>query len=349
MKLKHFLILLFLFSLCIEHLTFNITYATVRFVSKSGTSTPPYTSWQTASDSIQKCINICSFGDTVYVGAGTYIEKVIVDRSITLIGISMDSVIIDGRNANPLGVVEFSSNAKIENFTVFGNGTSAPVGIRTFNANIEVRNCKINNVAYGINIQRSSSLVENCIFINCSENSIDDECAPDTCNSVYRNNIIISTNSSTGAYFSYGGYPTFTSNIVIDNGQTTLTGVFSGQKPGAIIKNNLISNYKNEGISIGTITSDTTFIINNNITNIYNNGIQDGSIVTGTGNRTKVENNIIKDGYRAYSNYNSQPLKVYYNIHWMLQEIIVGQPFIGDSNIVADPMFVNDTIPTVKW
>ncbi|MBK7497929.1 MAG: hypothetical protein IPI19_02200 [Ignavibacteriales bacterium] len=40
---------------------------TIRYVSKTGTSTPPYTSWQTAADSIQKCINICVDGDTVYV------------------------------------------------------------------------------------------------------------------------------------------------------------------------------------------------------------------------------------------------------------------------------------------
>ncbi|MCW9097369.1 MAG: hypothetical protein OQJ93_08265, partial [Ignavibacteriaceae bacterium] len=33
--------------------------ATLRFVSKTGLSIPPYTTWETAADSIQKCINIC--------------------------------------------------------------------------------------------------------------------------------------------------------------------------------------------------------------------------------------------------------------------------------------------------
>ena len=283
-------------------------------------------------------------GDTVYVDVGTYIEKVTIDRYITLIGMSMDSVIIDGRNATPLGVVEFSSNAKIENFTVFGNGTSAPAGIHTFNANILVKNCKVTDVKYGISINRSTSMVENCIITSCSEVLIDDECGPDTCHSIYRNNILISNNASVAAYFSFGGYPTFTNNIVIDEGQTTLTGIFSGQKPGAIIKNNLIYGYKNEGIGIGTVTNDTTHLISNVITNIGNNF---GGISTSTGNRTKTENNIIKNSYRAFYTFNTNPFRADYNLFWKIQELIAGQTFVGDSNIVADPMFVNDTIPRI--
>ena len=72
--------------MCIEHLTFNITYATVRFVSKSGSSTPPYTSWETASDSIQKCINLCVNGDTIYVANGVYKENLVINTTLSLIG-----------------------------------------------------------------------------------------------------------------------------------------------------------------------------------------------------------------------------------------------------------------------
>ncbi|HQF43317.1 MAG TPA: hypothetical protein PK073_10440, partial [Ignavibacteriaceae bacterium] len=63
MKLKYF------FSLLLSFLIFNcsLLIGTVRYVSKTGSSTPPYTSWETASDSIQKCINLCVDGDTIYV------------------------------------------------------------------------------------------------------------------------------------------------------------------------------------------------------------------------------------------------------------------------------------------
>ncbi|MBK6680923.1 MAG: hypothetical protein IPG53_13310 [Ignavibacteriales bacterium] len=45
-------------------------FGTIRYV-KAGNPTPlPYTSWATASDSIQKCVNVNQRGDTIYVGAG---------------------------------------------------------------------------------------------------------------------------------------------------------------------------------------------------------------------------------------------------------------------------------------
>ncbi len=66
---------LILFTLIVYIFTAN---ATIRYVGKTGTSTPPYTTWQTAADSIQKCINICVDGDTVYVGNGVYKEVIFI-------------------------------------------------------------------------------------------------------------------------------------------------------------------------------------------------------------------------------------------------------------------------------
>ena len=64
--------------------------ATIRYVSKTGNSTPPYTTWETAADSIQKCINICVFGDTIYVANGVYQEQVVMIPGLALIGAGMD-------------------------------------------------------------------------------------------------------------------------------------------------------------------------------------------------------------------------------------------------------------------
>ena len=72
--------------------------ATVRFVSKTGSSTPPYLTWETAADSIQKCINVCVFGDTIYVANGVYEEQVVMIPGLALIGGGRDSCIIDTRN-----------------------------------------------------------------------------------------------------------------------------------------------------------------------------------------------------------------------------------------------------------
>ena len=91
MKIKPVLICLLLVANC------GLLTATIRYVSKTGSSTLPYTSWETASDSIQKCINICQNGDTVYVANGVYKENLFVNQEIALIGSSMDSTVIDGR------------------------------------------------------------------------------------------------------------------------------------------------------------------------------------------------------------------------------------------------------------
>ena len=88
-------------------------HADVRYVSKTGSSTPPYLTWETAADSIQKCINICNSGDTVYVGSGTYKEKIIMKAGISLIGNGMDSCIIDTR--------EFPQDPQIMAVTVDDN------------------------------------------------------------------------------------------------------------------------------------------------------------------------------------------------------------------------------------
>jgi hypothetical protein len=75
-----------LIILSLLFLTGTISKATVRYVSKTGSSTPPYTSWATAADSIQKCINICVFGDTIYVANGVYEEQVVMIPGLSLIG-----------------------------------------------------------------------------------------------------------------------------------------------------------------------------------------------------------------------------------------------------------------------
>ena len=115
MKPKYF------FLLCLSFYILNSTFsiATVRYVSKTGTSTPPYTSWATTADSIQKCINYSVDGDTIIVANGTYHESLIVNKYLWLIGSSMDSTIIDGTGLANF-TVDFQSNGHFQLFTIKG-------------------------------------------------------------------------------------------------------------------------------------------------------------------------------------------------------------------------------------
>ncbi len=87
--MKH---LMLFFVLLIFHCSLSI--AEIRYVSHSGSSTPPYLSWETAADSIMSAINVSSFGDTIYVANGVYEEQVVMIPGLSLIGAGMDSCVI---------------------------------------------------------------------------------------------------------------------------------------------------------------------------------------------------------------------------------------------------------------
>ncbi len=57
-------LILFILLLIVNY---SFSIASVRYVSHSGSNTPPYLTWETAADSIMSAINISSFGDTIYV------------------------------------------------------------------------------------------------------------------------------------------------------------------------------------------------------------------------------------------------------------------------------------------
>ena len=48
------------------------SFADIHYVSKIGSDTSPYTSWETAARVIQDAIDVASVGDTVFVNDGTY-------------------------------------------------------------------------------------------------------------------------------------------------------------------------------------------------------------------------------------------------------------------------------------
>ena len=113
--MKKITIFTFIFFL----LSFIFCKATVRYVSHTGTDTPPYTSWETAADSIMSAINISSFGDTIYVANGFYEEQVVMIPGLSLIGAGMDSCVIDMTNrTNYVTAVEMKDSCFLQGFNI---------------------------------------------------------------------------------------------------------------------------------------------------------------------------------------------------------------------------------------
>ena len=109
----------------IIHQSFSI--AKTRYVSHSGSSTPPYTSWETAASSIMKAINISSFGDTIYVANGIYEEEIIMIDGLSLIGTGTDSCIIDTRDFSSPQTVNVKSDCLL-NFKIIVQNSAQTSG-----------------------------------------------------------------------------------------------------------------------------------------------------------------------------------------------------------------------------
>jgi hypothetical protein len=295
--------------ICLLFVICNLSFATIRYVSHNSIPTPPYTTWETAADSIQKCIDYCVAGDTIIVANGTYYESLVVNKYLSLIGSSMDSTIIDG-TALDNTTVYFQSDGYIVNFSVKGKGfgIANTVCIYTVLSDALIKLCRVSNSYTGIGLVESSSLVDKCIMNNV-------ECGYGTySSSTYSpiiSNSIIYINSPSGIGIEIGeGANTALNNIILGNRYNTSQGIgviFAATRN--IIKNNIVSgfNYNIEGYAEDTAT------VLNNIT-IYTDTILNNRTGIFYNSKTDLRNNIIaynKIGTDGPSGTNSD-----YNLYW---------------------------------
>jgi len=80
-------------------------------------------------NSIQQAVNNVSSGDTIFVHTGTYYERVVINKSIALVGENRGSTIIDGSQSGNVIYIINTANVTIEGFTVRRSGTSPNCGI----------------------------------------------------------------------------------------------------------------------------------------------------------------------------------------------------------------------------
>lgn len=110
---------------------------------------------------IKDAITHVAAGGSVYVGEGTYVEQVVVDKNIDLIGAGIDTTIIESPVSLPISFTTSATNkpvvfvkdgaeAVIQNLTVDGankgNSNYRFVGIGFYNAGGEVNNVKVINI-----------------------------------------------------------------------------------------------------------------------------------------------------------------------------------------------------------
>ena len=118
----------------------------------SGSVTHPY-------DTIPKGMDNASVGETIRVYNGTYVENVLVNRTVPLIGNGSSNTTIDGSGTGD--VVRITSNwVNITGFNVTNSGTSSQdAGMKINNAdNCTIESCEATLNQNGFYISRSPIL-----------------------------------------------------------------------------------------------------------------------------------------------------------------------------------------------
>ena len=339
--------------------------ATIRFVSKTGSSTPPYTSWETAADSIQKCINISVFGDTIYVANGVYAEQVVMIPGLALIGAGSDSCIVDSRSF-PLtnnrtitmkdsclvtGFYIRTSNNFDYGYGIWAVGQSgfimknkfsrANSGIFLLNSNIECYKNYFADLRIGIGAHNSNSIIRK--------------------NDIY---ILTETLLGSGVHITADHYnykPIIDSNYIV----TKTEGVNKGPGTRATVRNNVIILVNGAtGIFLHSYFSDSAWVYNNLVyaetgiqgfenigvpnLQLYNNYLtgnfddqQNIRYVVRIGSYNKIKNNVVTNAERGVEAWGTQGLQFQYNNVWNNDNNYSG--FSPDTtNISFDPMIIND-------
>ncbi|MFN3693587.1 MAG: hypothetical protein ACK4UV_01150 [Ignavibacterium sp.] len=345
------LFILFYFSL----LTFDFSpelWATIRYVSKTGSSTPPYTSWATAADSIQKCINICEYGDTIYVANGVYKEKIVMIPGLSLIGAGMDSCVIDTRGL-PFQdyTVQMDEYCSIENFFIISNDRETGHGVHVKN-NSRVISNKIINSTIAIWSSGFNIILKNNSIASSQYGVVVFNSAP----SILKNTII-ECDYSIYMNTPYLYYEPIIDSNFIDTYGSAISNSF-GSKP--TIRNNFIILRGRSSSGFSNSYSDTAKIFNNVViafdslaeaTAFYNSALPHlsyNNFVYG-----KVKNGYVVSRYNKFINNSSigsitgvlfgTPIgmEVHHNNVWNSQISYSG--FTPDStNTTVDPMIVND-------
>ncbi len=311
--------------------------ATIHYVSHNGNNVPPYLSWSDAADSIQSAINVCAPGDTVIVANGIYYENLVIDSMLTLIGSSMDSTVIDGRGLGDNTII-FNTNGSIENFNIYGKAKNVGVTIYFFGSNfpvIQVRNCQISETAVGI---AGHGLIADKIIMKNLHSGINIAGEPNSDNYISNSVIITDNNNSKAITFPGPSLANYyvTNNIILFNGTNNSgSGISAGGPRQAYIYNNFISGFW-ENIFIDD-PAEPVYIINSVL--MYSKSIS----IDLSGDYLFVNNVVLsknRKGIRGDWMVTSD-----YNLFW---ENLLGNlegVSYGDSDRVADPMFVKDTIP----
>ncbi|MCP4632102.1 MAG: hypothetical protein GY855_04185 [candidate division Zixibacteria bacterium] len=221
------LIILLIFS--------QIAIADYHYASHEGSNEYPYTSWETAADSIQKAITASEPSDTVYVGEGVFYENIDLTDTLAIIGMGWENTKVHSTDK----IIYGGEGAVFKGFWIEGED-----GIHDW------------GITLGASPGSRYMIVEDCKITNCQTGIWG------WAGGIYRNNIIMDNEYG----INLPGYdPVIENNTIIDNQDEGIYGGFSSPT----IKNNFMARNGLGAISYSQLYGRAE--IYNNI--FYDNGL----------------------------------------------------------------------------
>ncbi len=231
----------------------SILYVNLRNVSGpwDGTQQHPY-------KNITSALTNAMDGYTIFVINGTYVENLVINKSVSLIGELVDLTIIDGFGIENVIVIT-AENVTLRNFTVQNSGVNATdcAILLNYSSRVVISYNKIKENTNGINLRFSNNniILNNTIFSNAL-NGISLQSSSG--NTISGNAL---TNNTNGVYFLSSSDNAISSNTVAYN---TNAGIYFFSSSTNIISGNTIfSSY----YGIQFILSGENMIYHNNLNN----------------------------------------------------------------------------------
>jgi parallel beta-helix repeat protein len=237
---------------------------------------------------IQAAINAANSGDTIQVAAGTYYENILLNKTVTLVGESMETTIIDGSEGER-AVLVTANNATVKGFKI-QNGLSGVELYSTIYSIISDNTITTRWPGYGVGLgySHNNTVEHNNILGNKFQGIRLDES---------NGNIILGNNiSNNGRGIDLVGY---SRNTIIKGNNITGSSYYgislgANMVYGNIIQGNTIANGEYYGIAISSSSNNKIYhnnFINNKKGNVLRYEYETGAM------------NAYDDGYPSGGNY----------------------------------------------
>jgi nitrous oxidase accessory protein len=216
--------------------------------------------------SIQNAIDASSNGDTIYVFSGMYLENIIIDKTIVLIGEDRVTTTIKGDSLKATVVIPADS-ISIQGFTITNDGSQD--GIYTATSSHTISQNIFTQTLHGVYLYYSSqNTIEDNLFYDNTNTGVYMEVGQN--NTISENEIY--GNMNEGIYLTGCGTSYIQNNTIHDNER----GIHALRANGILIRNNVIesNSYGIHFAGMITVHSNFNTISQNRINNNTNVGLR---------------------------------------------------------------------------